>query len=135
MVTASVWQTLRILWALPATSFGLLVGLICLFAGGAVRRQGRTIEFWGRSVQIAFRLMLLRGPISAMTLGHVILGLDRETLDRCREHELVHVRQYECWGPFFIPAYLLCSLWLWLRGRNAYFDNPFERQAYEGTQD
>jgi hypothetical protein len=31
----------------------------------------------------------------------------------------------------FGPAYLLCSLVLWLRGGRAYRDNPFERQAYE----
>jgi hypothetical protein len=42
----------------------------------------------------------------------------------------VHVRQYERWGPFFIPAYLLCSVWLMLRGYNAYLDNPFEVEAY-----
>ena len=45
-------------------------------------------------------------------------------------HEMVHVRQYERWGPFFIPAYLACSLGLWLAGKDAYRDNPFEREAY-----
>ena len=29
------------------------------------------------------------------------------------------------------PAYLSCSLVLWLIGRRPYHDNPFERQAYE----
>jgi hypothetical protein len=51
-------------------------------------------------------------------------------LDFCRSHELVHVRQYERWGVLFIPAYLLCSLVLWLTGRDPYRDNPFEREAY-----
>lgn len=67
---------------------------------------------------------------SAMTLGHVVLGRTPAALDISREHELVHVRQYELWGPLFVPAYLACSLWLWLRGGNAYFDNPFEKEAY-----
>ena len=31
------------------------------------------------------------------------------------------------------PAYLGCSLALWLMGRRPYYDNPFERQAYEET--
>ena len=62
-------------------------------------------------------------------LDHI--GRDVECLDTSREHELVHVRQYERWGPVFIPAYLLSSLCLWLRGRDAYFDNPFEREAYD----
>jgi len=31
--------------------------------------------------------------------------------------------------PFFVPAYLLCSLLLRLRGRDGYRDNPFEIRA------
>jgi hypothetical protein len=30
-----------------------------------------------------------------------------------------------------IPAYLLASLYAYLRGRNPYLDNPFEREAFE----
>jgi len=43
----------------------------------------------------------------------------------------VHVRQYERWGPLFGPAYLGCSLVLWLMGKRAYRDNPFEVEAYD----
>jgi len=68
--------------------------------------------------------------IAAITLGHVVLGCDEATLTRTRRHERVHVRQYERWGPLFIPAYLLASAWLGLRGFNAYLDNPFEVEAY-----
>lgn len=68
--------------------------------------------------------------IRAITLGHVVLGTDAEALESTRLHERVHVRQYERWGPFFIPAYLACSGWQWLRGRHPYFDNPFEVEAY-----
>ena len=68
-----------------------------------------------------------------MTLGHVIVGLDQSCLDRSRDHEHVHVRQYERWGPFMLPIYLIASLVLYLRGRDAYLDNPFEREAYEKT--
>jgi hypothetical protein len=42
----------------------------------------------------------------------------------------VHVRQYERWGPLFVPAYVLCSAVIWSRGGDAYRDNPFEREAY-----
>jgi hypothetical protein len=65
-----------------------------------------------------------------MTLGHVILGQDRLTLDIVRDHEHVHVRQYEVWGPAFLPAYLGCSAWLWVARRDPYLDNPFEVAAY-----
>ena len=66
-----------------------------------------------------------------MTLGHVILGQDLDCLRYSRRHEHVHVRQYERWGPFFLPAYLLASFILWLRDRDPYRDNPFEREAYD----
>jgi hypothetical protein len=33
----------------------------------------------------------------------------------------------------FIPAYLLTSLYLKVRGRDAYRDNPFEREAFENS--
>jgi hypothetical protein len=69
---------------------------------------------------------------SAMTLGHVILGRDELCLEVCRDHEQAHVRQVEAWGPFFLPAYVACSLWEWSRrreGRHYYYDNFFERQA------
>ena len=60
----------------------------------------------------------------------VVLGRSSSALDVCRDHELVHVQQYERWGPLFGPAYLGCSFYLWLRGRDPYRDNPFEREAY-----
>jgi hypothetical protein len=74
---------------------------------------------------------LLPGGARAMTLGHVVLGISTDALNQTRVHERVHVRQCERWGPLFIPAYLLCSLWCKLRGRDAYYENPFEREAFE----
>ena len=72
----------------------------------------------------------LRGGASAMTLGHVVIGRSKDLLDFTRSHERVHVRQAERWGPLFIPAYLLMSAVVFLRGGRAYEDNPFEREAY-----
>lgn len=68
--------------------------------------------------------------MAAMTLGHVILGRDMSTLDRVRDHEQVHVRQYEVWGPLFLPAYLSLSFILFICGRDPYMENPFEVEAY-----
>ncbi len=70
-----------------------------------------------------------RFRFSAMTLGHVIIGLDERALDLCREHEQAHVRQVERWGALFIPAYLAASLLAWRRGGHYYLDNWFERDA------
>lgn len=118
------------LWAIPWTACGLLVGCIGLLSGGTVSRSGTVVEFTGGAVRRLLRHMPIVNGASAMTLGHVVLAQTIDDLERTREHELVHVRQYECWGPLFIPAYLLCSLILWMRGRNPYWDNPFEQQAY-----
>lgn len=73
---------------------------------------------------------LPNGGALAMTLGHAIVGQSAEGLRIARAHEQVHVRQYERWGPLFIPAYLLCSGYLWFRKKDSYRDNPFEVEAY-----
>lgn len=118
----------KFLWASPWTLLGLTVGTIGLLTGGRARRRGPVVEFYGGVVE---RLLarLPNRPL-AMTLGHTILGASAAGLDVVRAHELVHVRQYEQWGPAFVPAYLLCSLRLWLTGKDAYRDNPFEIEAY-----
>jgi hypothetical protein len=55
-----------------------------------------------------------------MTFAHVAIARDERSLDVTRADERVHVRQDECWGPAFIPAYLAASAWGWLRGCDAY---------------
>lgn len=127
-----MWQTLLILWASPGSLLGLAAGVLALCTGGGARRIGATLEFHGGFV----RWLLERRPFqaAAMTLGHVIIGRDEDCLDNSREHELVHVRQYERWGPLFIPAYLGSSLYLRLCGRDGYFENPFEREAYDADR-
>ena len=109
-------QSLRYLWAAPYTALGLVLGCLAVLFGGRI----------GRALQGMPRIL----GFSAMTLGHVILAVDRSALVQLREHEQVHVRQYERWGPLFVPAYLLSSLLQLLRGRNPYRENHFERQAY-----
>ena len=124
---------LRYVWAgTPLTLIGLTAGTLGLLTGGRGRRVGPTVEFWGGFVGWALRrLVPLPGGANAMTCGHVILGCTDEILDRCREHEWVHVRQCERWGPLFLPAYFLSSAWVWWRGGRPYRDNPFEVEAYD----
>jgi hypothetical protein len=116
------------MWSLPTTLFGLAVGGLCLLTRGRVQRKGRVLEFHGGFVTWAFSKM----PVapSAMTLGHVILGVDQHALDACRDHEMVHVCQCERWGPFFLPAYFLSSAVVWARNGDVYRDNRFEKEAY-----
>lgn len=128
-------QLLKFLWASPYTFLGMAIGWIGLCTGGEVRARGRTLEFYG-GVTTWFVRHLPTGPYTlAMTLGHTILGQSGEMLDTARLHELVHVAQFERWGPFMGPAYLGASAWLWIRGKNAYRDNPFEREAYDVSGD
>lgn len=116
------------LWASPASLVGLFVGSIGLCTGGQVRRIGPTLEYWGGAVTGLLRSRFIHAR--GMTLGHVILGSSDTELDSVRSHEWVHVRQYERWGPLFLPAYLLSSAVLWISGRDAYLDNPFEVEAF-----
>jgi hypothetical protein len=119
------------LWTLPTTCVGLVFVPLAWAGGGRVSVVRGVIEIHGRWIaQFLARCVPLRGGASAMTLGHVVIGRDQHCLDFTREHERVHVRQCERWGPLFIPAYLGSSLILKLRGRDAYRDNPFECEAY-----
>lgn len=120
----------KILWASPWTLFGIFVGCVGLVTGGKVQRTGRVLEFWGGGAETFLRIFPWVAGASAVTFGHVVLARNRELLNACRAHELVHVRQYERWGLLFVPAYLSCWALLWLVGKHPYFDNPFERQAY-----
>jgi hypothetical protein len=114
------------LWASPNTALGLAVAAL----SPRWRVQDGVLEVHGGLASWVCRNALIPGGASAMTLGHVVLGRDARCLERAHSHELVHVRQYERWGPLFIPAYLGCSVYLFLRGKSAYHDNPFEVEAY-----
>lgn len=120
----------RLIWAGPNTLLGILAGCFALASGGGVQICRGCVEFHGGVVRMVMKRLLGGGGASAITFGHCILGQTIEDLAWARNHEHVHVRQYERWGPFFIPAYLAASAWQWSRGRNAYLDNPFEVEAY-----
>ena len=117
-------------WALPNTLLGLIVVPAAVLSGGRARRVEGVLEVDGPVVAWLLRhLVPLRGGALALTLGHVVLGRDAAALARSRTHERVHVRQYEVWGPLFIPAYLIAGLLAYVRGGHPYWDNPFEREA------
>lgn len=117
-------------WAAPYSLVGLLFGLLAVLLGATARRADGALEFGGGGLGRLLRGLPARLSFSAITFGHVILGVDHATLAQMREHEQVHVRQYERWGPLYVPAYLVSSMVEFLRGRNPYRDNYFERQAY-----
>lgn len=94
------------------------------------------LEVHGGLVTLLLRYAVpMKGGCRAMTLGHVVLGRDPASLRQCRAHERIHVRQYEMFGPFLIPAYLLSSLVLLLLGKDPYHQNPFEKHAESKAPD
>ena len=122
---------LGIIWASPYTLLGLFLGGIGLCTGARVRIRGGVVEFYGGGVKwLLQRFPIGVGGASACTLGHTVFGQTDAALDISHDHEMVHVRQFERWGPLMGPAYLGCCLVLWMMRRRPYRDNPFEREAY-----
>lgn len=127
-----VLKPLIYLWAFPTTLVGLVATTLTVLSGGRARWHSGVLEVWGGFSSFLLRkLVPMPGGASAMTLGHVVIARDHDCHTRTRSHERIHVRQCERWGPLFIPAYLLASAVLKVRGRDAYHDNPFEREAFE----
>ena len=121
-------RLLRYVWAGPASCLGLLLAALGVAAGGRIARHTGVLEAEGRLLAWGLlRLTLLEGGVSAITFGHVVLGTSRTALDATRAHE--RGARAPIRGPLFIPLYLAASLWTAVRGRYAYYDNPFEREA------
>ncbi|TWT46630.1 hypothetical protein [Botrimarina hoheduenensis] len=123
----------RLLWASPYSLLGIAIGLAGLMTGGGCRVRDGVLEFHGGFTRWLVRHSPLGKSTQAITLGHTVIGQNEAMLDCAHEHELVHVRQFERWGLLMGPAYLGASAIIWLRGGDAYRDNPFEREAYDST--
>ncbi|MGW8282617.1 MAG: EamA family transporter [Gemmatimonadota bacterium] len=124
-------RLIGILWALPNTLVGLTLVPLALGRRGLIRMRGGALEASGPALAwLLQHAVPIRGGARAMTLGHVVLGRDVVCLEDCGSHERVHVRQYERWGPLFLPAYILSSLLALRRGEDPYFGNRFELEAH-----
>ena len=116
-------SALRYLWAVPWSVIGLALSV--LFRDRYIARGVLVAEGADWPGRLGWRYR-------AITFGHVILCVDE--LDPVTfEHELVHVGQYERWGPLFVPVYLVSGLWALVRGRHGYLDNRFELAARAAT--
>ena len=117
-------------WVLPVSCIGMILLPFVLLSGGGVSFATGAIEAQGGLLPALLSSRRFRFSIAALTIGHVICSPDRDSLRSCRDHEHVHIRQYERWGPFFPPLYLLSSAAALLRGRDPYRDNRFEQEAF-----
>ena len=120
-----VVRLLQYAWASPWTLMAIAIGLLL---GGKFARVEGVVEVHGKRVASVLKRFYV--PAMAITVGHVVFGQTESALDMTRKHERVHVRQYERWGIAFVPAYLMLSAYLYLRGRDGYRENPFEIEAY-----
>jgi hypothetical protein len=119
----------RLLWAAPCSLLGLLIGTAMLLAGGRMRWADGALECCLEQGVVAAWLQRHQ-PFAAITLGHVIIALHLEDLQRLHAHERVHVRQFERWGALMLLAYPAASAWAWWEGEDTYLANCFEREAY-----
>jgi hypothetical protein len=129
MAEGTIIRLLAYVWAAPVSVPA--AALAALAAGGGSRLAWRdgVLEASGGPL----RVLLSRGyppmSIAAITLGHVVLAQSEADLDSTRDHERVHVAQYERWGALFPALYLGASLLALLQGEEAYRGNHFEREA------
>lgn len=120
-------RLLGLIWAFPNTLLGLVLAVGARLSGGRWHVRDGVLAVSGGLLAPLLRSRVFRAY--GLTLGHVVLGADPASLDLVWLHELRHVRQYELWGPFFLPAYALSSLFAWARGGHYYRDNRFEIDA------
>lgn len=131
MITAAL-TLFRYLWAGPNTALGLCFCLLALVTGGGCRVHTGVVEAHGGLLTKALAsLPFVPGGALALTLGHAVLAQTAAAHDLTRDHERVHVRQYERWGPLFLPAYVLAGVVAWSRGDDPYRGNCFEIEAYD----
>lgn len=78
---------------------GLSLGIIGLCTGGHICIRGYVIEFYGGGVKWLLQQFFFGKGELAFTLGHTIPGQTDAALDISCAHEMVHIRQFERWGP------------------------------------
>ena len=102
----------RYIWAFPNSLIGLAFVPFTALTRGGIEVVDGVLEVHSPFVAwVLQHCMPISGGATAITFGHVVLGRDRASLSQTRLHERVHVRQYERWGPLFLPIYLVSALW------------------------
>ena len=135
-VFAAAVRVLRVLWVAPVSVFALPLLPLSVWRaqwrviGGVLEISSPALSWFLRGPW--FRAMSGGTGFSAATIGHVIVARDAVSMDGCRAHEHVHVRQSERWGALFPLAYAVTGLhaaWIARSWSAYYWDNPFEQAA------
>jgi hypothetical protein len=133
-VRTTLLRLLRYLWAAPCSAAGLVIAIVAVLLGAKARLRDGTLQVVGGGLARGIARLPTRLSILAFTNGHVIFAISPQVLEAYRAHELVHVRQYERWGPLFPVLYLGSSLVQKWKGRDPYFANRFEREAQKADR-
>ncbi|MHB1174056.1 MAG: hypothetical protein ACYCZJ_02890 [Sulfuriferula sp.] len=128
-VTKLLTRLTRYIWAAPCSIVGLALALPMTLVGARYKKVFGVLEVALSQQDKPGAYLLQKLPFCAITFGHVVIGLSEHHLECLRAHEHEHVRQYERWGLLFFLAYPASSLYQWVRGNNAYWNNWFEVQA------
>jgi hypothetical protein len=108
---------LGLLWSLPDSLIGL--GFAALSLARPRVRDGLLVAESNRGLAYVF---LTRRGFGAITFGRVVVSAIPVT-PHMLVHESHHSRQYEIFGPFYLPVYLF------LHARHGYTANPLEVEA------
>lgn len=113
------------IWALPTTAIGLVLALggLCVpvaFRSGAV---------WFRATACSPWSWWWAGNFAAITIGGCVILAQSTAVEDVATHEMRHFLQARVLGPFFLPVYLVLSLWALIRTGDAYWENPLEADA------
>lgn len=133
IITSPTNRLIRFLlyaWAAPASAIGCCIAVFVLCLGATWCIVDGIVEVGGGRLASLVRLLPRAIRFEAITLGHIVLGLNHTVLETHRLHEHAHVRQYERWGMLFFPLYLGSSLAQLLRGRDPHCHNHFEQEAF-----
>jgi hypothetical protein len=114
-------------WVLPTSAVAIPIVVCNALTRGGFHWVSGVLEVEGPAVRLVLSLRIVSA--AALTLGHVVLYSDDMARHRFRNHEMVHVRQAEKWGPIFLPAYLLLSIHSWRKTGSGYWEHPWEVEA------
>lgn len=104
------------IWALPATIIGFFLQFLYGIQGRRTFNDQGVLEVRVKRIIPKFA--------AAQTWGIIVFS--RIPFKYVRTHEYAHVRQWMVWGPFFLIAYPLASVWARIKHGEWYEHNYFE---------
>ncbi len=138
-IVENVYDILGKIWTLPNTVVGLVYGTAGYIAG-SILGTNPSVNIGHNAIQ--FHNNPLMHPSSAITLGNTISygikisqssrGAYGDPNVRFGPHEEIHTYQYQKWGPFFGPAYVLEGIVNGWGTKNRFEQEAQSKSRYKG---